>query len=77
MDTKLKADIVESAVVTELLKHDFVVYIQDLNDFFVLPVAVFKEYRSTLTLAEKKGAKVMFDRIKVKKYLNRWDLLMG
>jgi hypothetical protein len=141
MDTKLKADIAESAVATELLKHGFdvlkpcgdrlsydlavavgnkliriqvksawifkkhkryvvdvrqtktnrrrmirkyyndndfdfaIVYIQDLNDFFVIPVKVFTCYKSTLTLAEIENLQVKFDRMKMKNYYNRWDLL--
>lgn len=143
MDTKLKADIAESAVITELLKRGFnvlkpygdrlpydiaiacnsgllriqvksawidkrhnryvvdtrqtktnrrkmlrkyyteedfdfaIIYIQDLNDFFVIPVKVFTKYKSNLTLTELKSAKVKFERMKMKKYRNRWDLLLG
>lgn len=141
MDTKLKADIAESAVTTELLKHGFnvlrpygdrlpydlavvvggkllriqvksawankkhkryvvdvrqtktnrrrmvrkyydnsdfdfaIVYIQDLNDFFVIPIKIFTCYRSTLTLVEIENSQVRFDRMKIKRYRNSWYLL--
>jgi len=61
-------------------KDDFnfaIIYIQDLNDFFIVPVEVFTKYRGTLTLVETKGTGVKFDKMKMKKYRNRWDLLMG
>ena len=54
-----------------------IVYIQDLNDFFVLPIGIFRKYKSTLTLAEMKGVKMTFNRMSVRKYLNRWDLFNG
>lgn len=138
MDTKLKADIAESAVVTELLKRGFnvlrplgdrlpydlavdlhgrsvriqvksawfnakdkcyvvdarrtktnrrrmlrkhydkddfdfaIVYIADLNVFYIMPVSVFSCYRSTITLveADKRQRKP-----KSANYRERWDLL--
>ncbi|MDD3296800.1 MAG: group I intron-associated PD-(D/E)XK endonuclease [Candidatus Omnitrophica bacterium] len=140
MDTKLKADIAESAVVTELLKRGFnvlrplgdrlpydlgvdfqgrlirlqvksawfnakskcyiadarrtktnrrrmlrsrytkgdfdfaVIYIADLNVFYIMPVSIFSGYRSTITLIEK-------DKRQRKplsaNYRERWDLLLN
>ena len=138
MDTKLKADIAESAVVTELLKRGFsvlrplgdrlsydvgidlqekliriqvksawfntkdkcyiidvrrtktnrrrmlrkryskndfdfaIIYIADLNVFYVMPVSVFSGYRSTLTFVE---ADKRQRRPKSASYRERWDLL--
>lgn len=138
MDTKLKADIAESAVITELLKRRFkvlkpvgdrlpydlaidhkgklirlqvksawydaedkcyavdarrtktnrrrmrrarynkddfdfaILYIHDLNVFYVMPVSVFSSYASTITLVEtdKRQRKP-----KSAMYKGRWDLL--
>lgn len=143
MDTKLKADIAESAVITELLKrrlivlkpygdrlsydvavdqgakliriqvksawidkihrryvidarqtktnrrkmvrkyygdNDFdfaIVYVQDFNDFFVIPISIFKKFKGTITLIESDGKEAKTGKISVKKFRNRWDLLMG
>lgn len=138
MDTKLKADIAESAVITELLrrgfrvlkpvgdrlpydlaidingrlikvqvksawfyngaykvdprmtktnrrkmirkhynKNDFdfaVIYIQDLNVFYIMPVSVFSSYKSQISLVEtvKRQRKP-----KSAEYRERWDLLVS
>jgi len=138
MDTKLKADIAESAVTTELLKRGFrvlrpvgdrlsydlgvdfqgklirvqvksawfntkdkcyivdarrtktnrrrmlrahyskndfdfaIVYIADLNVFYVVPIAVFSAYKSTVTFIESKKRQ---RRPKTAIYRERWDLL--
>jgi hypothetical protein len=59
-------------------KDDFdfaIIYIQELNDFFIIPVKVFMQFRSTITLVETVGRQVIFDRMKLKQYRNRWDLL--
>jgi hypothetical protein len=143
MDTKLKADIAESAVITELLRHGFnvlrpygdrlpydvaveqngclvriqiksawfesgskrfkvdarqtktnrrimvrkhysdndfdfaVIYVSETNDFFIIPVAKFISYRSTVTIAEGNNGKVKQDRMRLKQYRNRWDLISG
>ena len=140
MDTKLKADIAESAVVTELLKRGFrvlqpvgdrlsydlgvdlkgkfiriqvksawfnkkaqcytvdvrrtktnrrrmlrqrydandfdfaVVYLADLNAFYVMPVSVFSQYGSTVTLVESDKRQ---RKPKSADYRERWDLLSG
>lgn len=138
MDTKLKADIAESAVITELLKRRFnvlkpigdrlpydlaivldkslikiqvksawfyrgaykidtrrtktnrrnmvrkhysdndfdfaIIYIQDLSLFYIMPQAVFANYKSEITLVEtaKRQRKP-----KSAEYRERWDLLGG
>jgi hypothetical protein len=138
MDTKLKADIAESAVITELLKRglrvlhpigdrlpydlgidsrgrflrlqvksawfdkkaksyvvdarrtktnrrrmlrkhysaadfDFaIIYLADLNAFYVMPVSVFSKYRGTITLIETEKRQ---RRPRSAQYRERWDLL--
>ena len=65
MDTKIKADIAESAVVTELLKHGVDVLVP-YGDRLPYDVMVRKYY-----------ADIEFSDTKIKQYLNRWDLIMG
>lgn len=138
MDTKLKADIAESAVITELLKRGFrvlrpvgdrlsydlgvdlqgkfvriqvksawlnvkdkcyvidarrtktnrrrmlraryskndfdfaIVYIADLNVFYVIPIAAFSDYKSTITFVESEKRQ---RRPKTAIYRERWGLL--
>ena len=136
MDTKLKADIAESAVVTELLRRGFnvlkpvgdrlpydlaidvngklarvqvksawfykgaykvdtrmtktnrrkmirkhynrkdfdfaIVYISDINIFYIMPVAVFSGYKSEISLVETTKRQ---RRPKSAEYRERWDLL--
>ena len=138
MDTKLKADIAESAVITELLKREFkilkpigdrlpydlaididgrlikvqvksawfykgaykvdtrmtktnrrkmirkhytrndfdfaIIYIQDLNVFYIMPVGAFSSYKSEISLVEttKRQRKP-----KSAEYRERWDLLIS
>lgn len=138
MDTKLKADIAESAVITELLKRGFkvlqpvgdrlaydlavdlrgkllriqvksawfdkkakcyaidarrtktnrrhmlrqyynaddfdfaIIYLADLNIFYVIPVSVFANYKSTITFIESNKRQ---RKPKSAEYKERWDLL--
>ncbi len=86
MDTKLKSDIAESAVVTELLREGFkvrerykesdfdfaILYIDELKIFYVMPADVFSTYKSGISLVENETRQ---RKPKSAEYRERWDLL--
>ena len=53
-----------------------IVYVQEENDFFIIPVSEFIKYKGTITLMEVGGQQSKTG-IKIKKYRNHWELLKG